>query len=164
MVASKTNRKYLTDLGHGGAIAADLGKRVAQSKGSLSAVFDATGGKAIGSHTLYEADADGNPNASLPDNAIITRAWYDVLTTFTSATDAATIALTSNAAGDLKVAIAISNGANPWDAGLIDAIPQGDDPATFVKMSADRNLVATVAVEALTAGKLRLYVEYVLSE
>src|SRR4051812_30023957 len=44
----------------------------------------------------------------LPTKAIITRAWTDVITTFTSATSAATIALTMESAGDLVVGIAIN--------------------------------------------------------
>src|SRR3954464_5843161 len=36
----------------------------------------------------------------LPSKAVITNAWYDVITTFTSATDAATIALKVEGTGD----------------------------------------------------------------
>jgi len=39
----------------------------------------------------------------IPDNAIITNCFYDVLTTFVDADDdSATIALTANSAGDLR--------------------------------------------------------------
>lgn len=111
-----------------------------------------TSERAIGAHGL---------GVTIPDNAVLTRSWYEVLTTFTSATDAATIALHANSANDIKSAVAISNGANPFDAGFVEGIQDGT-AAAFVKLSAARELTATVAVEALTAGKLILFVEYVI--
>lgn len=103
-----------------------------------------------------------NLGVFLPDNAVIRRAWYDVVTTFTSATDAATVALKAQTAGDIKAAVAISDVGNPWDAGNKDGIPV-DTAATAIKLTAERELVLTVATEALTAGKLVLFVEYVVS-
>ena len=116
----------------------------------------------------------------LPTKAIITNAWVDVVTTFTSATDAATIALKAQGTGDLTAALAISDASNIWDAGLHGCLPgsyaeatvSGDSAildaarkaASFIKLTAARELTATVAVEALTAGKLNVYVEYVLSD
>lgn len=119
----------------------------------------------------------------IPDNAIITRAWYEVITTFTSATgpDDATIALHSQGANDLVSAIAINDAEDVWDAGRHGCLPLGpnlgNDAAhdsqkkhialnagVMIKTSAERELTATVAVEAITAGKLVLYVEYVISE
>ena len=101
----------------------------------------------------------------LPDNAIVTRSWYEVLTTFTTADDSGTIALgaDTDAEAGIKAAVAISNGANAYDAGIVEGI-QGGAAANFMtKLTAQRELCATVAVQALTAGKLRLYVEYVTS-
>lgn len=116
----------------------------------------------------------------IPDNAIITNAWVDVTTTFTSANDSATIALKVESAGDLTAAIAISDASNVWDAGIHGCLPgsyaeatvAGDTAvldaarkaASYVKTSAIREITATVAVQALTAGKLNVYVEYVISE
>jgi hypothetical protein len=124
--------------------------------------------------------ASHNLKLALPDNAIITNAWYDVTTTFTSATDAATIALTVNSAGDLKAAIAISAAGDVYDAGIRGCLPgsyaertvAGDTAvldaaskaASYIKLTAVREVVATVAVEALTAGKLDLFIEYVVGE
>ena len=130
-----------------------------------------TSQRAVGSYGL---------GVYIPINAIITNAWYDVITTFTSAgADAGTIALTSQSAGDLKAAIAISDATNVWDAGIRGCLPgsyaeatvAGDTAvldaarkaASYVKTTAERELTATVAVQALTAGKLNLFVEYVLS-
>lgn len=118
----------------------------------------------------------------LPDNAVITRARYDVVTTFTSEDDSGTIALKVQSADDLVAAIAIS-AANPgvYDAGIRGCLPGspalGADAehntaievaalvaASQIKLTAERELTATVAVQALTAGKLVLYVEYVLGD
>jgi len=116
----------------------------------------------------------------IPIKAVITRFFYDVVTTFTSATDAGTIAYHAQGANDLLSAIAISDGTNVHDAGLHAGLPGypnlGADAAhdsqvenaalnaaTFIKMTAERELTATVAVEALTAGKAVLFVEYVIS-
>lgn len=115
----------------------------------------ATDGGAIGVHTL---------SVSLPDNAIPTYGWYEVGTTFTSATDAATVALgyATDGAAALKAAIAISNGANPWDAGY-GALIQTGVPSTFgTKTTASRALILTIAVEAVTAGKLMIHLDYVV--
>jgi len=116
----------------------------------------------------------------LPDNAIITNCFYDVLTTFVDGDDdSATIALTANSAGDLKAAIAISDGGNVWDQGLHGCLPGNwalDGNAltaiamaaarsgSFVKTTAERELTVTVADDALTAGKMVIYLEYVVSE
>lgn len=124
--------------------------------------FDATGGKAIGTYTLNTID---KKTFRLPLNARVTRAYYEVQTTFTSATDAATISLgvpTDDVAG-IKAAVAISNGANAWDAGLVEGIQTGTVANAGEKTtSATRSIQAIVAVEALTAGKFALVIEYVI--
>jgi hypothetical protein len=111
-----------------------------------------TGERTIAAHTIAVA---------LPAKAIITQFYYQVLTTFTSATDAATIALSVEGANDLVSAIAISDGSNPWDAaGTVAGIPVGT-AATMVKTTVARQITATVAIEALTAGKMYIYADYV---
>jgi len=132
-----------------------------------------TSERAVGAHGL---------GVYIPDNAIITNAWYDVITTFESPTsDAATIALSVQSADDLVAAIDIADSTNPYDAGvhgtLVTAPALGADAAhdtalevialeaaTKIKTTAERELTATIAVEAVTAGKLNLFVEYVISE
>ncbi len=134
----------------------------------LKASFDATGGKAIGTHSLA---------GKLPVGAIITNVLIDATTTFTSATDAATISVGAQSAGDLVAATAISNSRNIWDAGrhgslvgnfaldgnALTAVAMADtDAATTVKIaSTPKALSVAVAVEALTAGVFTIYVEYV---
>ena len=100
-------------------------------------------------------------------------------TTFTSATDAGTVALHAEAANDILAAIAINDATNMLDAGIHAGKPGipnlGADAAhdsqvehaaliaaTCVKLTAARELTATVAVEALTAGKAVILVPYVI--
>jgi len=117
------------------------------------AVYDfAVDGGVIGAITLAST-------AALPDNAVVTAVTYDVLTTCTSGTDAATIALSVPTDGALSTAIAISNGANPWDAGARLA-----NTALPKKLTAARNLQITVAAEAVTAGKIVFCVQYYVSQ
>ena len=127
--------------------------------GVARCVFDATAGKTQTAHSL---------SVVIPDNAIITRAWYDVTTTFTSAGDLATIALHVEGANDIVTATAINAGGDIWDApagpwNALDTIVDGT-LAAYIKMGANRTVTATVATEDLTAGVLYLYLSYVLSE
>lgn len=116
----------------------------------------------------------------LPVKAIITKMWWDVITTFTSAgADAGTIAIHAQSADDLVAAVAISAAGDVWDAGIHAGKPGfpnlGADAAhdsqvevaalfaaSCIKMTAEREITATVAVQALTAGKAVIYVEYVM--
>ncbi len=120
-----------------------------------------TAQRTIATHDMK--DINGNA-ITLPKGAVILDGIAFVKTTFTSATDAGTIALgveTDSAAG-LKAAIAISNGANPWDAGKTALIPVGTAATALTALTADRKLQYTVAVEALTAGKMVVYVQYIV--
>ena len=114
----------------------------------------------------------------IPSGAIITNAFYNVRTTFTSATDAATIAIKVEGTGDLKAAIAISASGDVYDAGVRGCLPgsyaertvAGDTAildaaskaASYIKTTADREVTFTVASEALTAGALDLWITYVI--
>jgi hypothetical protein len=119
-------------------------------------------GHAIGTHDVV--DPITLQDIEVPDGAIINFGYAVVKTTFTSATDAATIALgtaTDSAAG-LKAAIAISNGANPWDAGKTALIPVGTAATVLGPTTAARKIQYVVAVEALTAGEMEIFLEYVV--
>lgn len=96
----------------------------------------------------------------IPKNAIITRAWFQVKTAFTSSTNAGTIAISAQTANDIKTATAVSN-AIYGTAIVTDGVPV-DTAATRIVLTAEREIVCTVAIEALTAGKLYIFVEYVL--
>lgn len=119
----------------------------------------------------YDFDVDGGEigsiglGVSLPDNAIVTRTYIQVITTLTSSTDAATIALTipTDDVAGLVAAVAIGTG-TPWDAGFQDGIQDGVIANFSEQCTAERELTATIAVEAVTAGKFILFCEYIVSD
>jgi hypothetical protein len=120
--------------------------------GVAKVVFDATDGKAVGTHGL---------GLTIPKNSYVTKAYYKVITTFTSDTDAGTIALQVAGANDLTTATAISGGSNIWDSsGVVACTPTGT-MGNEISITADSEVSAVVAVEALTAGKLVLWVEWI---
>jgi hypothetical protein len=121
-----------------------------------TATFDPsanTSERTVAAHTI---------GLQIPDDEIITRVFYEVLTTFTSAADTATIALHLEGANDVVSAIDIDDAGDPWDAGFHEGIQTGA-AATMIKTTAARYLTATVGVQALTAGKMNVYVEYIVS-
>lgn len=104
-------------------------------------------------------------NAWLPDNARVIACIVDVITTFTSAGDTATIALQVEGANDLVSAIAINDGDDPWDAGGgTIPVPDLQDMSTQPKTTQTRQVSAVVATQDLTAGKLQGYLLYFVSE
>lgn len=108
---------------------------------------------AIGAHPM---------NVFLPAKAVIVRSWYQVQSAFTSATNAGTIAMKCEAANDIKSALAVSDstfGTTGFKEGVSDGTA-----ANFKQASVERELTVTVAVEALTAGRLILMVEYHVGE
>jgi hypothetical protein len=118
----------------------------------------------------YDFSVDGGVvgdialGVTLPDNSVIVRSWYTVLTTFTSANDSATVAIsipTDDVAG-IVAATAISAGGNVWDAGHHEAIQVGTAATFSEQTTAARELTLTVGVQDLTAGKLILFCEYVV--
>jgi hypothetical protein len=121
--------------------------------------LDATGGLAQATYLL------GN---DLPNNAMITRAYYTVTTTFTSGTDAATIGVgieTDDVAGCVA-ATAISAGTNSWDAGNHECIQDGT-AANFGELTAAAGRQIEIVVaggEDLTAGVAHFFFEYVIVE
>ena len=127
----------------------ETGDRQKIGKASILYDFSVHGG-AIGTINLCQ----------LPANAYIRSGYVKVDTTFTSATDAATIAIgvEGGSTGSIVAAIAISDASNPWDSGLHDIIPNGTG-AKMVSANA-KNITLTIAVEALTAGKAHIYLEY----
>lgn len=123
--------------------------------------FDPTanaGDRTIGAHVV---------GPIIPDNALILGGGMEILTTFTSATDAGTIAASVEGANDLVTATAISSGTF-WDAvkykGIVPTALELAGVATPIKLTAARQVTFTVAVEALTAGKLVGWVFYMVGE
>jgi hypothetical protein len=121
------------------------------------ALYDVSGGDAgsVGAHGL---------GVTIPDNAVILDGVIDVITTFTDDDDdSATIAISVEGANDIVTATAISGGSNIWDAGLQDVAPDGT-AANMVKTSDDQEVTATVADDALSAGKMWVILRYVITE
>jgi hypothetical protein len=131
-------------------------KTVVGTFDALTAVNDAGG--AIGAVGTYGL------GVTIPDNAIITGAWYEVLIQLTDGgDDDTTIALQALAANDLVDAAAISVG-TAFDAGLpLETIPKSDTPTTWIKMTAAKELKLVQAVDVLSAGNMRVYVTYLQS-
>jgi hypothetical protein len=119
-------------------------------------VTDGIHSGAAGAHVLGE----------LPAGAVITHAWIHVKTTCTSENDNATIKLGYTGADDaFEGATAISSGTT-WD----DAVPRASDAAAtnvvanFVPIASAVQVLATVATETVTAGRVRLYVQYYVED
>lgn len=120
---------------------------------------------------IYDFDVDGGTIGdyvigSLPDNATVVSAKYEVLTTCTDgATDAATIAIsTSKAANEIVTATAISAGGNVWDAGYHDTTCDNTAANFTTKTTAVSDVQISIAVAALTAGKIKVWWDYIVSE
>ena len=126
---------------------------------------------------------------TIPSGAIVTNAYVVVQTTFQSLdtiggnVDLATIGLgivgVSAGTEDLVVGIAISDASNVWDAGihgtLVNAPNLGNDAAhdtalevialdagCKIKCSAAGELTMNIAVDPITAGKMDVYIEYMV--
>lgn len=119
-------------------------------------VSDGIHSGAAGAHVLGE----------LPAGAVITHAWIHVKSTCKSATDAATIALGyTGTATAFDAATAISEGTT-WD----DAAPRASDAAAtavvanFVPLASAVQVLATVDIETVTEGIIRLYVQYYVED
>lgn len=104
---------------------------------------------------------------TLPTNVQIKRADYQVVTTFTSATDAAILSIgipTDDVAG-IIAALAISNGSNIWDltAKQVATIQTGTTANDSEVTTAERSIILTNthASEPTTAGKIFLDIEYI---
>jgi len=103
---------------------------------------------------------------TIPDNCRVVRSYYEITTTLTSATDAATPSFginTDDTAGILA-AVAISDGGNPFDAGLHEGIQDGTAAAFSEKTTAARVVSIATAVETVTAGVGSLVCECVCFE
>jgi len=107
----------------------------------------AVDGGAIGAKNLR---AKNGAPPQLPSGFIVTDTIIDVQTVCTSATNAGTIAVKLEAANDIVSAAAVS-GAPFSSTGRKAGVPVS--AATSLKLTAARYVVATVAVEAITAGK-----------
>jgi len=100
---------------------------------------------------------------TLPDNAVVTRAWYHVSTPFTSGTSTADIGLgivSDDSGGILAPAVITVVGT----AGNHEGIQDGTVANFATQTTAARLFEGTVATEDTTGGKLILFAEYVVTE
>ncbi len=150
----------------------DIGIRRFNTTNGRDEVFDGSQWTAPVSlvYATYDFAVDGGAISTItpaigftiPDNAIILDGMVDVITTLTSSTDAATIAIQALAANDIVTAVAISTG-TPWDAGLQAIIPLGT-AATAIKMTSAQAIKVVIAVEAVTAGKFNVILRYIVTD
>jgi len=97
---------------------------------------------------------------TIPANAIVCGGFFEVNTAFTSAASTATIAIHVQSANDIQTAAAVS-GAPGSTTGIKAITPKANTPeSTGIKLTAAREITVTVAVQALTAGKLTGYLYY----
>lgn len=135
------------------------GDLIGAKVGVLVAKFSfAKQGGAVGDISLLTDLNSPTSYAKLPANAIIKQVTIDILTAMASAGGAGTIALKAVGAGDLLAAVDADT-----LSGLVAGIPVGS-AATAIKLTAEKTIKATVAVEALTAGKFNAIIEYYISE
>jgi hypothetical protein len=115
-----------------------------------SAALDSAGvaNSAVGAHGL---------GIFLPLGAVITKAYFQVKTAFTSAASTATIAIKAQSANDIYTATAVSGAMG--STGFIAGVQDGT-VGNMLSLTAERELTISVAVQALTAGKGILVVEY----
>ena len=141
---------------------------------TTSSVFKLVGGEEHILAATYDFAVDGGTHnssyglgVSLPDNAIVTRSWYEVLTTFQSSGDITAMALdipTDDAAG-LVAFQAISSTGDIWDAGYHEGIQVGTAATFAEKTTAEREVTFSIlSSEDLTAGKATFFIEYVVTE
>lgn len=113
----------------------------------------AVDGGAVSTITLRAAPGDVH-GSTIPAGSIITGGYIDVETAVLPIT-VSTVALTAEAAGDLRAAAVASD----LTVGRKSVIPAGTG-ATAVKTTVARSLTMAIAAGTLTAGKFRLVVFY----
>lgn len=149
-------KKYAIDRMNSTSIKHALGTELHKTKNSVKCTYDFTvQGGAIGSINLLDEDGVA---VTIPSGAIITRTLIYVPVACTSG-GSATIAVKSKSAADLKAATAYTSFTL---AALLDGVP-ANTAATSIVMTADTIPAITIAVAALTAGKINVFIEYVLT-
>lgn len=132
-----------------------FGKEAIYKVHCIKAVYDfAVQGGAISTINLKDLQGD---DVKLPAGAIIRQVLIDVVTPLTSG-GLATVKLSANSSGDLLGAVAFNS-----VVALYPGIPVGT-AATMVKLTAERSLSLGVAVAALSAGKLNIFIEILHAE
>lgn len=94
---------------------------------------------------------------TIPKGSVIEKAWIVNVTAPTSG-GSATLAINIASAGDILAALAVAS-----FTGLLAGIPVGTT-ATMIQMTVEKEIVLTVAVADLTAGKFHVYVNYSVND
>ncbi len=97
----------------------------------------------------------------IPANSIVVGGFFDVNTLFTSnGANAGTIAISVEGANDIQAAAAVS-GAPYSSIGRKAIVPKVNTPeSTSIKITVEREITCTVAVQTLLTGKLTGYLFY----
>ena len=150
-------------------------------KRTVKVTFDWSGTDSAGISNATQ-DLAHPTGVFIPDNAIITGAFYEVATTFVSGTDACTIAIHVESGDDLVAAIDIADASNVFDAGIHGTLVKAGtgandaahdsavkvialEAAAMVKVAGQEEVTFTLgASEDLTAGRLNLWIDYVIGE
>ncbi len=134
-----------------------LGKKlITQTVHVAKAKYDfAVQGGAVGAITLV---GDDGKAVVLPSKAVVVDCIIDVITPATTSASGTLALSTGQSAADLKAALAAAS-----YTGRVACIPVGT-AASAIKLTADRTMVGAIATGALTAGKLYVLVQYVMSE
>jgi hypothetical protein len=143
-----TEEKFLLDRMNAVAGKVGLGTLLNKCKNIVKVTYDvAVNGGAVGSILL---------GTKIPSGAIVTRVFYQIKTAFTSTGNNGTLALSLQSAGDVLAAV---------DADTLSGIGSGiqdDAVANMLALTAERELTAVVATNALLTGKVDIFVEYVV--
>lgn len=133
------------------------GRLLSNTLNCVKGVYDFTKvGGAVGSFNLVDDDGLA---VVLPSGALIVNAFAFAKVAATSG-GSATIALNSEGAGDLLAATAVASFSL---SAKLQGVPDFGTLGDSILTTAARNLQATVAVAALTAGKIYVYVFYILT-
>lgn len=127
-----------------------LGKVIKQAHNTAVGVLDFSRGSTSGSI---------DTGIHLPNKAIIRQSFLDVITQPTSAA-ATDIAFTAQSAGDLYAYTAKGS----LTTGIKDGVVEEATESGYIKLTAARTVYAVVSGSALTAGKIKIFVDYVVSE
>lgn len=115
-------------------------------------------------------DADGL-NVTIPNGAVVTHCYIDVPTTLTSSTGSAKMAFGVSGIGDLKAATFIGqasgqtstlNVSNGVTSKPTACTPDGTT-ANMIRLTSEGALFVQIGSEAVTAGQVDVWVEYILS-
>lgn len=150
-------KKYQLDRMNSSAIKNGLGSELNKTKNVAKGIYDfSTQGGVF--TTAYNLLDDDGVAVTIPSGAIVKAVYIHTVVAVTSL-GSATISLQMNAANDLLNAEAKATFALN---ALVAGIPV-DTMATAVRATADRIVKLVPNTATLTAGKLNVFIEYVLS-